>query len=546
MGWARAAGAAAPQAGCLLPPLYSLTAMRILRILGYGFMALVLAAGWAFFYWQSRAEDVDAAHAALAALRELRAIDARWNDRLAAAYPGSAAGAAPPPARHAHAHARLEMQALRLAHPGLGATLGGLKRALDEKAELVGRFAAAQAEHARALAAAPRDEARVAEFGALAESLADQARLASTGPRIDLAGRALERAFDDALAQAELFRVWLLYYSGFLLTVLAYLVWGLASSRAQIDRINRELAQANELLEARVKERTRELSEALHKLKESEAMLIQSEKMASLGQMTAGIAHEVNTPLAYVKASLESVRAQLPRVGTLAGAVDRLLALLAAESPDEAQLAAQFAAVRAQVEALKSARGLEEVEKMLKDGLFGIGQIAEIVGNLKNFSRLDRSKVADYDLHEGIESTIRIAHHQLQGRTLRRMFGQIPRIACSPSQINQVLLNLLANAAQATPDSGGTITLRTAMRDAGHVAIEVADNGHGIPPEVLPKIFDPFFTTKAVGKGTGLGLSICYKIVQSHGGKLEVQSGPGAGTRFTVVLPLTPPAALGA
>jgi len=500
--------------------------MRALRILSYSLMALVLAAGWAFLYWQSRAEDLDAASSALAALRELRAIDARWNDRLLGARPGGAAAAPPPPSRHALAHARLEVHALRLASPGLGAALAELKRALDQKAALVERFAAAPAEPG------PR--------------LFEEARLASTGPRIELVARALERAFDDALVQAELYRAWLLYYSGFLLTVLAYLLWGLASSRAQIDRVNRELAQANELLEARVQERTRELSQALERLKQSEAMLVQSEKMASLGQMTAGIAHEVNTPLAYVKASLESVRAQLPRVGALAAETDRLLALLAAERPDEAELAAQFDAVRDRIESLRSARGLEEVDKMLEDGLFGIGQISDTVSNLKDFSRLDRSKVADYDLHEGIESTIRIAHNHLKGRTLRRMFGQIPRIACSPSQINQVLLNLLANAAQATPESGGTITLRTAMRDAGHVAIEVVDNGHGIPEEVLPKIFDPFFTTKAVGKGTGLGLAICYRIVQSHGGRLEVQSRPGAGTRFTLVLPLAPPAALAA
>jgi signal transduction histidine kinase len=501
--------------------------MRALRILGYGFMALVLAGGWAFFYWQSRGDDLEAAHAALAALREVRAIDARWNDRLAGARAARAPAAAPAPARHALAYARLEVHALRLASPGMGVALSGLRRALDEKAALVERLPAAQTDPER-------------------ERLFEEVRLVSTGPRIDLVGRALERAFDDALAQAELFRAWLLYYSGFLLTVLAWLVWSLASSRAQIDRINRELAQANETLEARVRERTRELSEALERLKQSEAMLVQSEKMASLGQMTAGIAHEVNTPLAYVKASLESVRAQLPRVGALAAETEQLLALLGAESPDEAQLAARFEAVRARVEALRSARALEEVEKMLKDGLYGIGQIGEIVSNLRNFSRLDRSKVADYDLHEGIESTIRIAHNHLKGRTLRRLFGQIPRIACSPSQINQVFLNLLANAAQATPESGGTITVRTGMRDGAHVAIEIADNGHGIPADVLPKIFDPFFTTKEVGKGTGLGLSICYKIVQSHGGKLEVQSKPGAGTRFTVVLPLTPPAALAA
>jgi signal transduction histidine kinase len=145
--------------------------------------------------------------------------------------------------------------------------------------------------------------------------------------------------------------------------------------------------------------------------------------------------------------------------------------------------------------------------------------------------------VAQVDLHEGIESTLRIAQHQIGKREVKKAYGQIPRVTCSPSQVNQVILNLVVNAAQATPEAGGQIGIRTSLKDTGHVAIDVADNGHGIPPEVLPRIFDPFFTTKDVGKGTGLGLAICYKIVEDHGGRLEVQSKPG-NTRFTVILPV--------
>ena len=273
-------------------------------------------------------------------------------------------------------------------------------------------------------------------------------------------------------------------------------------------------------------------------------MLIQSEKMASLGQMVAGIAHEVNTPLAYAKASLDAVRRNLPQAGRLAAETERLLTLLATEGTSEGALAAQFALVRELVAALAgpdaSRSTLGELDKLVKDGLFGIGQISEIVTNLKDFSRLDRSKVADYDLHEGLESAIRIGHAQLQHRTLRKELGNIPRVTCSPSQINQVFLNLLVNAAQATKAGEGIISVRTGLRDPEHVAVEVADNGHGIPADVLPKVFDPFFTTKPVGKGTGLGLSICYKIVEGHGGKLEVHSKPGLGTRFIVVLPVRP------
>jgi signal transduction histidine kinase len=517
--------------------------MRILGGIGYGFMALVLAGGWGFLYWQSSAVDLASVEGSRSALGELRAIDAGWNQRLVDARLHSGA-AQFGPSRHRAAYGRLEVRALRLGDARIGAELVRLKHALDDKAVQVERYAAMRAQ-ARALEAG--DPARAAELASLADASFDQAWLAPTAPRLDVLARAIDRSFDDALVQAELYRIGLLYYSGFLLAVLAFLAWNLDQRRRQIDRINGMLREANEKLEARVAERTRELSDALAKLKESEAMLIQSEKMSSLGQMVAGIAHEVNTPLAYVKSGLEAVRRSVPQVARLAAETERLLALLSAEGADEAALAAQFAQVRALVHELAgpdpARSSLQDLERMLKDGLFGIGQISEVIGNLKDFSRLDRGNVAEFDLHEGIESTIRIGHAQLQKRVLRREFGRIPRISCSPSQINQVILNLLANAAQATRDGEGTITVRTGMRDTQHVAVEVADNGHGIPPEVLPKIFDPFFTTKPVGKGTGLGLSICHKIVENHGGRLEVQSKPGLGTRFTMVLPVKPPAA---
>jgi signal transduction histidine kinase len=496
--------------------------MRIFGNFVYGFMALVLGAGWAFLYWQSSSVNLPAVEASRASLADLRAIDAGWNQRLVSARLN--AGMAPArPALYRTAYGALQVKALQLGDPRVGSQLAAIKRAFDEKAALVERHSAART---------------AAQHSESADTMFEQAWLAPTGPRLDTLARAIDRSFDEALTEAELFRVGLLYYSGFLLTVLAFLVWSLIEGRRQIDRMNGELRVANETLEARVVERTRELSDALARLKESEAMLIQSEKMSSLGQMVAGIAHEVNTPLAYVKSSLEALHKSMPQAGRLAAETGRLLALLSAEGADETALAAQFAQVRALVEEMRSQDAQQEVEGMLKDGLFGIGRISEVISNLKNFSRLDRSMVADYDLHEGIESSIRIGFAQLQKRNIRREFGKIPHVSCSPSQINQVILNLLSNAAQATKDGEGTITVRTGMRDAAHVMVEVADNGHGIPADVLPKIFDPFFTTKAVGKGTGLGLAVSYKIVENHGGKLEVQSKPGVGTRFILVLPV--------
>ena len=221
---------------------------------------------------------------------------------------------------------------------------------------------------------------------------------------------------------------------------------------------------------------------------------------------------------------------------------ERLLSLLQGGDAGSAEeLARQFAVVSRQISSLKSQGVVNELSTLVNDGVYGTGQMAEIVGNLKDFSRLDRSKVTRFNLNDGLSSTLLLAKHLLKSVTVEKKFGAIPDIVCSPSQINQVFLNLITNAAQAMENMKGTITLKTRTEGEG-VAVDVLDNGKGIPPEVLPKIFDPFFSTKEIGKGTGLGLSISYKIIQQHGGRIDVKSQPGKGTRFTVRLPLKPPA----
>jgi signal transduction histidine kinase len=259
--------------------------------------------------------------------------------------------------------------------------------------------------------------------------------------------------------------------------------------------------------------------------------------------MVAGVAHEINTPLAYVKNSLGAVADKLPNLGAALDACEKLLALLRAGN-DADGLSRQFAAASAHIEQLRQRGVVKELGGLVKDGLYGTGQMAEIVGNLKDFSRLDRSKETSFNVNEGLESTLALARHLMKSITVNKHFGDIAPVVCSPSQINQVFLNLLTNAAQAMKDGRGEITLTT--RNVGDgVAVDVADNGAGIAPDVLPKIFDPFFTTKDVGKGTGLGLSISYKIVAQHGGRIDVESKAGSGTRFTVWLPLKPPAQTG-
>jgi len=369
------------------------------------------------------------------------------------------------------------------------------------------------------------------------------ARLAfmTAGPRVDNLTNTFNSELEEVLSERELYRAYLLAYSAALLILIGYLAMRLGASYRLLNDANRALHAANESLEHRVTERTRELSEAMHQLKESEATLIQTEKMSSLGQMVAGVAHEINTPLAYVKNSLGAVGGKLPELQQLVADSEQLLGMLRAGNADPQQLAAVFGKVHKLVSHLKEHQVLDDLGTLVKDGLYGIEQISDIVVNLRNFSRLDRSKVANFNLNEGIESALILAKHELKKHTVQKEYGDLPLISCSPSQINQVFLNLVNNASQAIAADKGVITVRSRPDGDSHVVVEVEDNGKGIPPEILPRIFDPFFTTKDVGKGTGLGLSISYKIIEQHGGTIKVDSTVGVGTRFTVRLPLKPP-----
>lgn len=356
--------------------------------------------------------------------------------------------------------------------------------------------------------------------------------------RIDLSTHSLASAIESTLDEKERWRTYLFAYALALLIATGYLAVRVASTQAQ-------LRSANEDLEKRVTERTRDLSATLKRLGESEAQLVQSEKMSSLGQMVAGVAHEMNSPLAYVKNSVATARDRVPDLRDTIQQAERLLDILRSDAPDPEDLQASFNALEARLARLKSEHVMEDLDALTRDGLHGIEQIVELVTNLRNFSRLDRSKVSSFNVNEGVKATLLIAKPSLRKVDVEKNLGDIPSITCSPSQVNQVLLNLVTNAAQAMDKPRGRITVATREAGAGIVAIEVEDNGKGIAPESLPKIFDPFYTTKEVGKGTGLGLTIAYKIVKQHGGHIDVRSTLGVGTTVIVTLPVEPPPELG-
>jgi signal transduction histidine kinase len=443
-----------------------------------------------------------------------------------AAALGGQAGAPPGgvPRQRELGQAARQLQAAALQYYWLGSTAAPVNLAMA--AGEVRELAAAGAEREQADAIEGAVQALL-KHKPVEEQLYAKVAALSSGPRLDKMTFTFNRELEATMQEKELFRVYLLAYAAALLIGVGYL--------------GVRLKAANESLERRVIERTRELSEALRHLKESEAQLIQSEKMSSLGQMVAGVAHEINTPLAYVKNSLSIVDDRLPQINATIMDCERLLALLGAGQVDPDALNRQFSRTTALLGRLKQRRVLTELAGLVKDGLFGTGEMAEIVGNLKDFSRLDRSKVTSFNLNDGLTSSLGLARHMLKSINVNRHFGEIPTIVCAPSQINQVFLNLITNAAQVLEPAKGEITL-TSRADGDGVAVEIADNGKGIEPDVLPKIFDPFFTTKEAGKGTGLGLSISYKIVQQHGGRIDVASEVGKGTRFTVWLPLKPPA----
>lgn len=293
------------------------------------------------------------------------------------------------------------------------------------------------------------------------------------------------------------------------------------------------LTNYSTILETRVAERTTELASANLQLNEAHSQLLQSEKLAALGQLAAGVAHEINNPIGYVNSNL----------GTLNGYVSDLLKIIDAYEV-VIGAAPQNPEALAALEKLKADSDigflLEDAPQLINESLEGVIRVRRIVQDLKCFAHVEPNpEWVKADLRAALESTLNIANNEIKYKAIVvKEYGDIPEVDCLPSQLSQVFLNLFVNAAQAIPESSsGVITVRTYAKD-GYVSVEISDTGCGIPEKNLKQIFDPFFTTKPVGLGTGLGLSLSYGIVQRHNGRIEVRSQVGQGTTFSVVIPI--------
>ncbi|NVE00505.1 ATP-binding protein [Massilia sp. BJB1822] len=280
------------------------------------------------------------------------------------------------------------------------------------------------------------------------------------------------------------------------------------------------------LMEEALQAKGREQQQLIAKLGQAHEQLLQAEKMASIGQLAAGVAHEINNPIGFVNSNMGSLQNY---VGTLFRVIKAYEAALA----DQPALQARLAPLRqeADLDFLE-----EDTTALVRESMDGLKRVKDIVQSLKDFSHVGENEWQVADLHQGLDSTLNIVANELKYKAeVVREYGQLPPIECLASQLNQVFMNLLVNAGQAIKDKG-MIRIRTGA-EKGWVWVEIRDSGVGIAPEHLNRIFEPFFTTKPVGSGTGLGLSLSYSIVHKHGGKIDVASQPGKGTAFRILLP---------
>ncbi|MDN3637234.1 response regulator [Simiduia curdlanivorans] len=303
----------------------------------------------------------------------------------------------------------------------------------------------------------------------------------------------------------------------------------LARVRTHLALHNRE-----QHLESRVRDRTLELESANDRLQEATSQLIQAEKMVSLGQLAAGVAHEINNPVGYINSNLDTLKAYLGDLWRLLEAYEALDDLI----PDvELKRDLMLLKQRIDVPYLR-----EDTTHLIAESMQGVLRVKQIVGDLKGFAHPEQKAWQQEDLHQLLRSSLNIVSNELKYKcNVRLELGDILPVQCIAPQINQVLLNLLVNAGQSLPEFGEIVIKSGMSADNSQVWLSVTDNGVGMSAEVKRKIFDPFFTTKRVGEGTGLGLSVSYGIVQMHRGEIKVESREGQGSCFTLYLPIAQP-----
>ncbi len=309
-----------------------------------------------------------------------------------------------------------------------------------------------------------------------------------------------------------------------------WLAWtSVQSSQEKLIYASARDITPTKVAEEALREQTTKLSQTLQELQQTQSQLIQTEKMSSLGQMVAGIAHEINNPINFIYGNLEHTSEYLQDLLRLV----HIYQQHPYSSPEIEEVSEEI-----DLEFIT-----EDVPKMLSSMKVGAKRIQQMVLSLRNFSRLDEAEVKDVNLHEGIDSTLLILSNKLKKEVkVIKQYGNLPLIECYPAQINQVFMNIISNAIDALltdeKKSNKQIIIKTIKTSDNKIQVRIRDNGSGIPSPIKDKIFDPFFTTKPVGQGTGLGLSICYQIIEKHGGKISVNSQIGEGTEFAIALPL--------
>ncbi len=306
----------------------------------------------------------------------------------------------------------------------------------------------------------------------------------------------------------------------------------IAKDISEQKKLEHEVKKHTENLEKLVEERTEELSsrnveleQTLKHLSEAQEQLVSSEKLASIGQLAAGVAHEINNPIGFVHSNLSSLRKYVDKVSSVLFSMNEKLA-------NDEEIQAQWK--KGKVDFI-----LDDLGNLLDESIEGTSRVSTIVKDLKNVSNIDRSQIMSTDLEQALDSTLNIVWNEIKYKAeVEKVYGGIQPIICNPQQVNQVLLNTLVNASHAIDDPPGKIIVRTRDLEDGKVAVEIEDDGIGMDEETRSKIFDAFFTTKEIGKGTGLGLSISHRIVTEHGGTVEVESELGKGTIFRIILPV--------